>query len=300
MRNLPFASSKNARVTQLLCRIAACLTFCVAGCGDSVADFDGDVGDLTMTLGATSSSGVEYQLRDAVFLIRGPQDEDVFIEDYPPEQTVIDVSLASGSYQVTLQDGWRMEYSANGQAFADIPATLVSPNPGDVEVFADQVAPLTLNFEVDERLINFGPGTLAIDLRVAEVDLLGAPDDDVDPVTPLTMVFDRGPVTSTNRVSFPSGDTEDNVPYRVEATGFLGFSGNLIIRADCTGVGAEHVQFFWGGLPEAHACGTIVVDTIVTDVSNNIGSVTVRAVGGDATLVEWTLTGEAAPELVAR
>lgn len=120
-----------------------------------------------------------------------------------------------------------------------------------------------------------------------------APDDEVDPVTPLMMEFDRGPDSSTNTVSFPLGDTEDNVPYRVQDTGSIGFFGNLTIRADCTGPGTEHVKFFWGGRPEEHACGTIVVDAIVTNDSNNTGSVNVRALGGDATLVEWTLTGEA-------
>jgi hypothetical protein len=122
-----------------------------------------------------------------------------------------------------------------------------------------------------------------------------APDDEVDPVIPLMMVFDRGPDTTTNTVSLPLGDTEDNVPYRVQNTSSFGFFGNLTIRAECTGPGAEHVKFFWGGRPEEHACGTIVVDTIVTNDSGNTGSVNVRALGGDGTLVEWTLTGEAAP-----
>jgi hypothetical protein len=36
-----------------------------------------------------------------------------------------------------------------------------------------------------------------------------------------------------------------------------------------------------------------VVDAIVTNDSNHAGSVNVGALGGDATLVEWTLTGEA-------
>ena len=123
-----------------------------------------------------------------------------------------------------------------------------------------------------------------------------APDDDDDPVDPLMMVFDRGPEISTNRVSYPLGDTEDNVSYRIRSNGSTGFFGNLTIRSECTGPGSEHVRFFWGGKPEEHACGTNVVnDELVTDVSGNTGSVTVRALGGDATLVEWTLTGEAGP-----
>jgi hypothetical protein len=122
-----------------------------------------------MTLVATSPLGVDYQLRDALFLIRGPQDEDVSSEDYPPEQPVIELSLASGSYQVTLQDGWRMEYSANGQAYSPIEAMLVSPNPADVTVVFDQVTPLTLVFAVNGTMINFGPGTLGIAIEVNEI-----------------------------------------------------------------------------------------------------------------------------------
>ena len=90
----------------------------VTSCG-SDQGHDAEVGELTMTLAATSPlAGVDYRLRNAVFEIRGPEDQDVSSEDYPVDNPTISVQLASGDYQVTLRDGWTMEYSANGQPYA--------------------------------------------------------------------------------------------------------------------------------------------------------------------------------------
>ena len=142
-----------------------------AGCRSDAAS-EAPVGELAMALATTSPLGVEYRLRDALFRISGPDSMDVSSEDYPPEQTQIAVSLASGDYLVWLLDGWFIEHRAFGDEFTPIPADLVSPNPLAPTVNAGEVTQLTFQFQVDEGLINFGPGTLSIDFDVEEATAL--------------------------------------------------------------------------------------------------------------------------------
>ena len=167
----------------------------VGGCG-GVAEPGTEVGELGLTLLTTGDSGVEYRLRNALFLIRGPENVDVCSEDSLDESFIV-VPLESGDYQVTLNGGsggaggdggaggmagtvgsggtgtdcepWFLEYSANGRPFAPIEARLVSDNPADATIDTDQITLVTFVFEVDGRLINFGPGTLAINIDVTEV-----------------------------------------------------------------------------------------------------------------------------------
>jgi hypothetical protein len=139
----------------------------IGGCGDT-GESEGDVGELTMTLATISPTGVEYRLRQALFAIDGPEPTDISSEDYPPEQTRINVPLASGDYEVTLGGMWYLEHSADGQPFTPIDAILISPNPVSVRVIAEQVAFVNFTFEVDEGDINFGPGTLSIGIDVVE------------------------------------------------------------------------------------------------------------------------------------
>ena len=141
--------------------------FLISGCGDTGESQD-DVGELTMTLATISPLGVEYRLRNALFVIDGPEPTDVSSEDYPPDQARISLPLASGDYEVFLDGMWFIEHSADGQPFTPIDAILLSPNPASVRVIADLVAFVTFTFEVDEGDINFGPGTLSIGIDVVE------------------------------------------------------------------------------------------------------------------------------------
>jgi predicted outer membrane repeat protein len=255
----------------------------VTSCGGDSAP-QAEVGELTVTLASQSPLGVDYQLRDALFLIRGLQDEDVSSEDYPPEQPVISVSLASGSYQVTLQDGWRMEYSANGQAFADIPATLVSPNPADVTVVFDEVTPLTLLFEVDGRLISFGPGILDIDFTVTETDPT-CEDVSCEPPNPLDScrisVCDPADGICKTQNS-PDGTSCKTLP--PEGLDGLCQAGLCIVYSSifpCT-EGGIHAAIAQGGGPHAFACEGPTTVTIGTTIAidndvilDGIGNLTV-------------------------
>lgn len=157
-------------------------------CGDPAGETE--VGELGMTL-STTNGDVVYRLRNALFQIRGPENRDVCTEDYSLDDSLIFVALGSGDYQVAMNLGaggaggaggapgtagtggndcgnWWMEYSARGRPYEPIDAVLVSANPVDVRINTDETTYVYFQFEVDGRLIDFGPGTLAIGIDVTE------------------------------------------------------------------------------------------------------------------------------------
>jgi hypothetical protein len=155
-------------------------------CGDPAGETQ--VGELGITL-STTNGDVVYQLRDALFQIRGPENRDVCTEDYFPEDSLIFVGLGSGDYQVEMHLGtggsagaggaagsggagncpnWYMEYSARGRPYEPIDAVLVSANPVNARINTDDTTYVYFQFEVDGRLIDFGPGTLGIGINVTE------------------------------------------------------------------------------------------------------------------------------------
>ena len=165
--------------------------------GDSAPQ--AEVGDLGMTL-STTNGEVTYRLRDALFQIRGPENlgdltiRDVCSEDYGTiDDELIFVALRSGDYQVAMDLGtggsggtggaggaggsncpnWYMEYSARNRPYEPIDAVLVSANPVDVRVNTDETTYVYFQFEVDGRLIDFGPGTLGIGIDVTENPPIG-------------------------------------------------------------------------------------------------------------------------------
>ena len=112
-------------------------------------------------------------------------------------------------------------------------------------------------------------------------------DDSLDPVDDINVDFNRGGlVTVTNRVSYPLGDTEDVVSYRINKTS-NSFFGRLTIKVNCDDPGPSDFEIFANG--QTQRCGELVVNRIITDVSGNTGFVRMTAIGGVATFVEWEL-----------
>lgn len=144
----------------------------ITSCGGDQAS-EREPGQLSLALQSTGPSGVLYRLRFATFDIVSVAGTGVQVtvssEDYPLTDPVIPVSLPNGRYQVTLQDGWFLEHSANGLPFSPIQSELVSINPVWVDVVANQVTDVTFVFEVDADTIIFGSGTISLDFDVDEV-----------------------------------------------------------------------------------------------------------------------------------
>jgi uncharacterized protein YraI len=93
-------------------------------------------------------------------------------------------------------------------------------------------------------------------------------------------------------VSYPDGDTQDRISYRVTGmnpnVAFSGGRARLVISVSCFGENTDQIEFFATG--NTYSCGQTLVDREVT-FDSNTGSVTVTAVGGEGTYVQWVLTG---------
>lgn len=95
-------------------------------------------------------------------------------------------------------------------------------------------------------------------------------------------------------VSYPGGDTEDRVRWDITGmnpnASLSGGKARLIIAVSCFGTGIEYVQVFTGG--QTYSCGDTIVDKEVT-YDSRTGQVTITAIGGSETYVQWVLTGTA-------
>ncbi len=111
--------------------------------------------------------------------------------------------------------------------------------------------------------------------------------------TPLNVELD-GSASSADFVSYPGGDREDRVQYRVSGmnnnVALPGGQADLIITANCNGTGSQNIQFFVDG--RTAGCGELILQRLVTADSNS-GQVTITATGGEDTYIQWTLTATA-------
>ncbi|MET0339627.1 MAG: hypothetical protein ABW252_01425 [Polyangiales bacterium] len=163
---------------------ALAVIFTGAGCAEESASvFDNATspstapatapGSIAMRLVGTDAQGRPYWLRSATFTITpagggldaGAGGITVSSEDDPDAET-LSISLDPGSYEVTLQPGWYLEYqSASGlQRARNVRLTSQTTQP--VAIAADQRAELIFRFAVDDS----GRGTLGIGVEVETVD----------------------------------------------------------------------------------------------------------------------------------
>jgi len=110
---------------------------------------------------------------------------------------------------------------------------------------------------------------------------------------PLNLQLDTtGSVTEF--VSYPGGDTQDRVRWDIigmnQNPSLSGGRARLTLAVSCFGTGIQNVTFFTGG--QTFTCGQTIVDREVT-YDSRTGQVTITATGGEATYVQWVLTGTA-------
>jgi hypothetical protein len=98
----------------------------------------------------------------------------------------------------------------------------------------------------------------------------------------------------TDFVSYPGGDTQDRVRWDITGmnpnVSLSGGRARLTLAVSCFGNGIENVTFFTGG--QTYTCGQTIVDREVT-YDSRTGQVTITAVAGQGTYVQWVLTGTA-------
>ena len=110
---------------------------------------------------------------------------------------------------------------------------------------------------------------------------------------PLTIPLDST-ASVTDFVSFPNGDTTDRTRYQVTGMNpnavLPGGRARLVLSVTCFGVGNQNIEVFTGG--QTFGCGQVIVDKEVT-ADSDTGTVTITAVGGGNTYVQWVVTGTA-------
>lgn len=110
---------------------------------------------------------------------------------------------------------------------------------------------------------------------------------------PLTIPLDNT-ASVTDFVSYPGGDTQDRVRWDISGmnsnSSLSGGRARLILAVSCFGTGTDNVTFFTGG--QTYTCGQTIVDREVT-YDSRTGQVTITAVAGEGTYVQWVLTGTA-------
>ncbi|MCC6613270.1 MAG: SH3 domain-containing protein [Anaerolineae bacterium] len=98
----------------------------------------------------------------------------------------------------------------------------------------------------------------------------------------------------TDFVSYPGGDTQDRVRWDIigmnQNASLSGGRARLTLAVSCFGTGTQDVTFFTGG--QTFTCGQTIVDREVT-YDSRTGQVTITAVAGENTSVQWVLTGTA-------
>ncbi len=111
--------------------------------------------------------------------------------------------------------------------------------------------------------------------------------------SPLNIPLDST-ASVTDFVSYPGGDREDRVRWDISGmnptSSLSGGRARLILVVSCFGTGTQNITFFTGG--QTYSCGQTIVDREVT-ADSRTGQVTITAVGGENTYVQWVLTGTA-------
>jgi hypothetical protein len=158
-------------------RVAAATFFTFASVACQANEVDEGVGQASLELQSTSTSGKVYRLSNAHFSFSDRADPMAMpVEAAGSDaEPVLDVDLPVGGYAARLEDGWVLQRGgvdsdADGVPdFADVPVSdriLTSANPVDVDVLEQQVSRVTFAFKVGDDIIQFGHGRVEVAIEV--------------------------------------------------------------------------------------------------------------------------------------
>jgi len=137
--------------------VALLLTL-MAGCGGPGTAEETTGGTISMPLTGTAPSGVQYRLTFAAFSIQGPES---LTATSQPDEPVLNIDVAPGSYTVTLLDGWGVERFAGG-TWTSVDAVLTSSPVVALTVAQGVISQATFSFGVGDDFITFGKGRISI------------------------------------------------------------------------------------------------------------------------------------------
>lgn len=131
-----------------------------SGCGNGTPDpLRG-----TVSLALTSSSGsTTYRLSGATFDIAGQASQTI---TPAPDDATVSLDLAAGDYTITLHDGWQLESSDSGAAFAPVNAVLESPASQTFSIHDQEVTSVRYSFRVGSDVMQLGAGRLVLEIGV--------------------------------------------------------------------------------------------------------------------------------------
>jgi hypothetical protein len=111
--------------------------------------------------------------------------------------------------------------------------------------------------------------------------------------TPLNVPL-GGSASSSDFVSYPNGDTTDQIVYEVsglkESASEAGGKARLVLATSCFGTGTATLRFTVDG--QAFNCGQTILTKDVTFLTRG-GTVRIEATGGSNTYVQWVISGSA-------
>ncbi len=241
---------------------------CAAGAATlgACATFDDDtqveaVGTASLPLTTVGADGTEYRLDAATFTISGPTPMTLT----SGAEEFLEVTLASGGYQIELADGWRLLATANGQT-NPVAAELLSANPQVFTIVDEATTNVVFQFEVDGTVIELGEGTAHISIDVVEA-----------PAGPCDIYANAGTpcVAAYSTVRALSGDYTGPL-YQVRAgssaqnTGSGGVTHDIPTTAD---------GFADAAAQDLVCAGTICTVSVVYDQSGNGNHLTVAKAG---------------------
>ena len=160
----PIPFTKHARFA-----LGLCLALATSACGDASLESDSKLGSVQMALTALGSDGDTYRIRGAHLHLDGPSTAVVSLDEAYGDAPLFSARVDVGSYSITLEEGWYLERDS-GEGFARVDAEMVSDNPMQVEVEANETSVVAIIFESVDAEVEFATGDLEVWLGVNHLD----------------------------------------------------------------------------------------------------------------------------------
>lgn len=125
----------------------------------------GKTGRVRLSLLA-ETDGTVYQLRNALFDVVGPTGITLDSE-VDPDAIELSATLPTGSYDITLRDGWALE-RLQGTGSVIVEAELASSNPQVFHILANTATSLYFRFITHGEVVELGTGDLSVIFDVDE------------------------------------------------------------------------------------------------------------------------------------
>lgn len=139
---------------------------CTVACAQSPIE---EQGNLRMGIVGEDADGNQYRLRDGEFDLSGASAATISTEEPVDPVDALSLVLPAGDYDITLNDGWRLERFDPATSIAiDVEAFLNSANPASASIQTDTATSVAFQFFVpDVGPVTLGEGTLDIEIDVS-------------------------------------------------------------------------------------------------------------------------------------